>query len=50
MMFSKVTVTAPLDAAATDRFVRRIATAYVIAACGVAAVGLAGLVLAIRWW
>jgi len=49
MMFSKVAVTAPLNAAAADRHARRVATAYVIAACGVAAAGLAVLVLAIRW-
>ncbi|UUC91559.1 MULTISPECIES: hypothetical protein [Comamonas] len=49
-MSSKITVTAPLNAAAAERHARRIAIAYVIAACGVAAAGLAALVLAIRWW
>ena len=50
MMFFKVTVAAPLDAAAADRFARRIAVAYLLAALGIAAAGLTGLVLAIRWW
>jgi len=50
MMFFKVTVTAPLDAAAADRFARRIAVAYVQVALGITSAGLAGLLLAIRWW
>ena len=50
MKFTKMTVTGQLDAAGADRFTRRIAAAYVLAALGIAAAGLAGLVLAIRWW
>ena len=50
MKFTKMTVTGQLNAAGADRFARRIAVAYVLAALGIAAGGLAGLVLAIRWW
>ncbi|WP_182282906.1 hypothetical protein [Comamonas testosteroni] len=50
MMFSKVTVTAPLNATAAERYARRIAVANVLAALGIAAAGLAGLIAAIRWW
>lgn len=46
MMFSKVTVAAPLNAAAAERHARRIAVAYVL---GIAAAGLGGLIVAIRW-
>ena len=48
MMLSKVTVTAPLNAAAADRHVRRIAVAYVLAGSGITAAGLGGLIAAIR--
>ena len=50
MKITKMTVTGQLDAAGADRFARRIAVAYVLAALGIAAAGLAGLVLAIRSW
>ncbi|EFI63119.1 MULTISPECIES: hypothetical protein [Comamonas] len=48
MMLSKVTVTTPLNAAAADRHARRIAVAYVLAGSGITAVGLGGLIAAIR--
>lgn len=50
MIFSKVAVSAPLDAAAAARHARRIAVAYVLAALGITAAGLGGLISAIRWW
>lgn len=50
MKFTKMTVTGQLDAAGADRFARRMAVAYMIAAVGMAAAGMAGLVYAIRWW
>lgn len=50
MLFSNVTVTAPLGAAAADHFARRIAVTYVLAALGITAAGLGGLITAIRWW
>ncbi|MBL5979356.1 hypothetical protein JAO85_18930 [Comamonas sp. NyZ500] len=49
MMLSKVTVTTPLNAAAADCHARRIAVAYVLAALGITAAGLGGLIAAIRW-
>ena len=50
MMLSKVTVTALLNAAAAERHARSIAVAYVLAALGITAAGLGGLIAAIRWW
>ncbi|BDR09596.1 hypothetical protein CTTA_3470 [Comamonas testosteroni] len=50
MKFTKMTVTGQLDAAGADRFARRIAVAYVLAALGITAAGLGGLIAAIRWW
>ena len=50
MKFTKMTVTGQLDAAGADRFARRIAVAYVQVALGITSAGLAGLLLAIRWW
>jgi len=50
MMLSKVTVIAPLNAAAADCHARRIAVAYVLAASGITAAGLGGLIAAIRGW
>lgn len=47
MKFTKMTVTGQLDAAGADRFARRLAAAYVLAAIGVTA---GGLIVAIRWW
>lgn len=49
MIHSSTTITAVLDAAGADRFARRIA-AYVLAALGITAAGLGGLIAAIRWW
>ena len=42
MKFTKMTVTGQLDAAGADRFARRIAVAYVLAALGITAAGLGG--------
>ena len=50
MKFTKMTVTGQLDASGADRFARRIAVAYVLAALGITAAGLGGLIAAIRWW
>ncbi|GAO72968.1 hypothetical protein [Comamonas sp. E6] len=49
MMLSKVTVTAPMNVAAAERHARSIAVAYVLAALGITAAGLGGLIAAIRW-
>lgn len=48
MIHSKITITAALDAAGTNRFARRIAVAYVLAVLGILAAGLGGLIAAIR--
>ncbi|MDN5540478.1 hypothetical protein [Comamonas sp.] len=50
MMFTTMPLTGQLDAAGADRFARRIAAAYVLAALGITAAGLGGLIAAIRWW
>ncbi|KGG93852.1 MULTISPECIES: hypothetical protein [Comamonas] len=50
MMLSKVTVIAPLNVAAAERHARSIAVAYVLAALGITATGLGGLIAAIRGW
>ena len=50
MKFTKMTVTGQLDAVGADRFARRLAAAYVLAAIGVTAGGLGALIVAIRWW
>ena len=50
MIHSKITITAALDAAGTNRFARRIAVAYVLAALGITAAAVGGLIVAIRWW
>ena len=49
MIHSKITITAALDAAGTIRQARRITVAYVLAALGIIAAGLSGLIVAIRW-
>ena len=50
MIHSKITITAALDAAGATRHARRITVAYVLAALGIIAAGLGGLIAAIRWW
>lgn len=50
MKITKMNLTGQLGERGAERFARQIGLSYVIAAVGVLAAGVAGLVAAIRWW
>lgn len=54
MKFTKMNITGQLDSRDAEKLARRIGTSYIVAAIGaaigVACIGMASFIYAIRWW